>query len=231
MKKMNLNKLLDFFGGKGFYIVLFLCVAAIGISGYMLLFSNNGTGGQSLSATDDANAAGGAATVIVTAAPTAVPPTVAPAPMPAPTAAPSKISVTPAVIVWPLRGEIVEAFSVTELVYNDTMDDWRTHGGIDITAATGTEVVAASSGTVSQVITDPLMGTMVVIDHGSGVTTVYANLQAMPTVEASDRVLAGDVIGAVGNTAIAECALAPHLHFEVRKDDVAVDPLEYLPDR
>ncbi|SMC56471.1 M23 family metallopeptidase [Papillibacter cinnamivorans] len=231
MKKMNTEKLLDFFGGKGFYIVLFLCVAAIGISGYLLLFSNNGTGGQSLSATDDANAAGGAATVVVTAAPTAAPPTVAPAPTPVPTAKPSKISVTPAVVVWPLRGEIITAFSVTKLQYNETMDDWRTHGGIDIAAALGTEVTAASSGTVLQVISDPLMGTTVVIDHGSGVTTVYANLQATPTVEASDHVSAGDVIGAVGNTAIAECALASHLHFELRKDGVAADPMEYLPER
>lgn len=236
MKKTNAGKLLDFFSGKGFYIVLFLCVAAIGISGYMLLFStgesgNPGGEGQSLSESSDANEAGGSATVVVTVTPSAIPPTVAPQPTPAATVAPSKIAVTPAVIVWPLRGEIIEAFSVTELVYNKTLGDWRTHGGIDIAAAVGTEVVAASSGTVQEVVVDSLMGTMVIIDHGSGVTTIYANLQTAPTVKASDRVATGDVIGAVGNTAIAECALAAHLHFEVRKDGVAVDPLEYLPAR
>ncbi|MEG1858563.1 MAG: M23 family metallopeptidase, partial [Pseudoflavonifractor sp.] len=58
----------------------------------------------------------------------------------------------------------------------------------------------------------------------------YSNLAAVPTVEAGDRVAAGDIIGAVGDTAKAESAVASHLHFEMRKADAPVSPLDYLPE-
>ena len=73
-----------------------------------------------------------------------------------------------------------------------------------------------------------MMGTTVVIDHGDGCQTTYANLQAQPAVEAGDTVSAGQIIGTVGSTAAAESAQAPHLHFAVAKDGDAVDPEEFL---
>ena len=98
-----------------------------------------------------------------------------------------------------------------------------------LTAAdAGTTVLAASSGTVLAVQNDDMMGTTVVIDHGNGYQTTYANLQARPTVVAGDSVSAGQIIGAVGTTAAAESAQGPHLHFSVSKDGDAVDPGEYL---
>ena len=131
-------------------------------------------------------------------------------------------------IVSPLNGEVVTAFSVDELVYNETLADWRTHDGIDISAVQGTTVLAASSGTVSSVTDDPLMGTTVVINHDGGYQTTYSNLQARPNVEAGENVSAGQIIGAVGRTAAAESAQGPHLHFSVTKDGAPVDPNEYL---
>ena len=134
----------------------------------------------------------------------------------------------PRLIVSPLNGEVVTVFSVDQLVYNETLADWRTHDGIDISAVQGTTVLAASSGTVSSVTDDPLMGTTVVINHDGGYQTTYSNLQARPNVEAGETVSAGQIIGAVGRTAAAESAQGPHLHFSVTKDGVPVDPSEYL---
>jgi len=134
----------------------------------------------------------------------------------------------PALVVAPLQGETVAAFSMDALQYSETMGDWRTHDGIDIAAEAGTPVCAASSGTVLDVRNDDLTGATVVISHDGGIDTVYANLQAQPTVEVGDYVTAGQMIGAVGHTALAESAEPPHLHFGVTKDGEPVDPEAYL---
>lgn len=133
----------------------------------------------------------------------------------------------PRLVVAPLRGDVLTAFSMEELVYSPTLGDWRTHNGVDIAAQQGTTVLAASAGAVLSVTDDPLMGTTVVLEHDNGYQTTYANLQAKPNVEAGDPVSAGQIIGAVGTTAAAESG-QPHLHFAVTKDGKAVDPNEYL---
>lgn len=67
-----------------------------------------------------------------------------------------------------------------------------------------------------------------VVDQGDGLRTTYANLAAKPTVKEGDTVRTGDILGAVGDTAIAESGLAPHLHLETRMDGQPVDPMSYL---
>ena len=138
------------------------------------------------------------------------------------------VATAPKLVVSPLNGTVLTVFAVDELVYSETFEDWRTHDGIDIAAEAGTTVLAASAGTVLAVRDDDMMGTTVVIDHGDGYQTTYANLQARPTVVAGDHVSAGEIIGAVGSTAAAESAQGPHLHFSVAKDGDAVDPNDYL---
>ena len=134
----------------------------------------------------------------------------------------------PHVVVLPIQGEVLTAFSVDQLLYNETLDDWRTHDGVDIAAAEGDAVLAACAGTVSSITDDPLMGTTVVIQHSGGYETTYANLQAEPAVETGDTVSAGQTIGTVGTTAAAEAAQGAHLHFSVAKDGEAVDPGAFL---
>lgn len=180
-KKPILERIGDFMEGKGFYIVLFLCVAAIGISGYYLFSSLDMRDGD-------------------------------------------------AAVAAPTQGQVVADYSLEVLAYDETMGDWRTHSGIDIAAPVGTQVLAVSAGTVASVEQDDLMGTTVVIAHAGGVESIYANLAAVPTVEAGDQVSIGAVIGAVGTTAVAESARAPHLHFEMREDGESVDPVSYLPE-
>lgn len=244
MKKPLTEHIGDFIAGRGFYIVLFLCVAAIGISGYYL-FSTLSSGSEDV-------AAEGPAQVVVTPAPSssttpkAVTPTVSPTPSPTPSAAPSPSatptpSSTPApspspsyqptsAYTWPVEGEVIRDFSLEVLAYDETMGDWRTHNGIDIAAEVGMTVCAVSSGTVTDVYEDDLMGTTVIIDHGDGLYSTYANLAAEPAVAVGDDVMTGDPIGRVGHTALAESSSAPHLHLEMSEDSFAVDPTLYLPE-
>lgn len=134
------------------------------------------------------------------------------------------VSMTP-----PLEGEAVTAFSMARLIYNETLRDWRTHDGLDITADEGAGVCAALDGTVASVTADPLMGTTVVIRHEGERETLYACLNANVEIEAGDDVSAGQLIGFVGQGKGAEAALGPHLHFSVLENGEAVDPSAYLP--
>ncbi|MBQ3195047.1 MAG: M23 family metallopeptidase [Clostridia bacterium] len=124
---------------------------------------------------------------------------------------------TAAVYVRPLRGELLKGYSIDSLVFSETMQDFRVHGGVDIAAELGAEVVAYTDGTVCKVENDPFMGTTVEIVHEAGVTSVYKNLSSVlpKGIEAGVKVSAGQVIGTVGDTAILEIADAPHLHFEL----------------
>lgn len=131
-------------------------------------------------------------------------------------------------VVSPLDGTTVTVFSMTELMYDDTMADWRTHNGLDIQAGEGDAVKTAAAGTVASVLNDELMGTTVTIDHPGGFTTVYASLQKDPPVTPGQQVSAGDIIGRVGSTAAAESSMGPHLHFSVYQDGELIDPDAYV---
>ncbi len=102
------------------------------------------------------------------------------------------------------------------------------HRGLDISGADifGASVVAATDGTVSTVGYDEDgYGNYVILNHGGGNYTVYAHLSAT-SVEQGASVVQGDVVGEVGSTGNSTGA---HLHFEVRKGGVPVNPLPYLP--
>lgn len=135
----------------------------------------------------------------------------------------------PAVYTWPLTGELARGHSTEVLGYDTTMRDWRTHAGLDIAAELGSTVTAAHEGMVSRVWQDDLYGTVVCVDHGDGVTTLYANLAQDPAVQVGDWVEPGSVIGSVGATALCEIGQPAHLHFAVTVDGVSADPLAYLP--
>ena len=132
-------------------------------------------------------------------------------------------------IVMPLAGSTVSAFSADKLMYDATLDDWRTHDGIDICAGAGTQVVAAASGTVIAVGEDDRLGVNISIEHAGGYVTTYASLHPETLVAVGDKVSAGDVIGTVGNTSLTEAALGAHLHFSVTKNGELIDPTAYLP--
>lgn len=129
----------------------------------------------------------------------------------------------------PVIGDITFDYAMDRLVYSKTLEDWRTHSGIDLAADRGTNIKAAADGFVSEIKNDPRFGITIVIDHGNGFKTVYSNLASDDVVSPNQKVKQGDIIGAVGNTALFESAEPPHLHFEVWKDNKPVDPKQYLP--
>jgi murein DD-endopeptidase MepM/ murein hydrolase activator NlpD len=104
---------------------------------------------------------------------------------------------------------------------------YRMHEGIDIGAGESTPIHAAGAGTVIWAGDRHGYGNAVFIDHGGGVVTVYAH-QSKVAVTVGQHVGAGDVIGYVGHTGLAA---GPHLHFEVRVNGVAYDPLKFVSPR
>ncbi|NLC69227.1 MAG: M23 family metallopeptidase [Clostridiaceae bacterium] len=132
--------------------------------------------------------------------------------------------------IMPVYGNIIHDYAMDKLVYSKTLEDWRTHGGIDIAASRGTAVKAVAGGVVYEIRSDPRLGYTIVIDHENGFKTVYANLASPDMVLPNQIVEQGDSIGSVGDTAVFEIALEPHLHFEVLKNDELVDPKLYLPE-
>lgn len=130
-------------------------------------------------------------------------------------------------VVSPLDGTTVTVFSMNELLYDETMGDWRTHEGLDIQAADGDAVKTAAGGTIQSVTKDELMGTTVTIAHSGGYVTYYSSLRSDPPISEGQQVYAGDIIGYVG-TAAAESDMGPHLHFAVSKDGTLIDPQEYV---
>ncbi len=120
---------------------------------------------------------------------------------------------SPSGLIWPVSGPVVSPFG----------QRWgRLHAGIDIAAGYGTPVVAAASGTVVTAGWMGGYGNLVVIDHGGGLSTAYAHLSS---ISASGTVAQGQVVGAIGCT--GHC-FGDHLHFEVRVNGSATDPLGYL---
>jgi murein DD-endopeptidase MepM/ murein hydrolase activator NlpD len=129
----------------------------------------------------------------------------------------------------PVNGEIVLEYAMDKLVYSKTLEEWRTHPGLDLAAERGTPVTAVADGVVCDVRNEQYYGITVVIDHGEGLKTLYRNLASDDTVVVNQKVKQGEIIGSVGNTAMDESSEQPHLHFEVLKDDINADPMAYLP--
>ena len=112
--------------------------------------------------------------------------------------------------------------------YGQSKDPWNDklvqHQGVDVVAEEGTPILAPAAGVVELATTEyeprPASGTVVVVDHGGGVKTLYAHLSAI-SVAVGQKVARHDVLGEVGNTGRST---GPHLHFEAWRDGEPVDP-------
>jgi len=124
--------------------------------------------------------------------------------------------------VWPVRGRISSPFG--RRVHPIT-GKVRNHSGIDIALPQGNPVVAAQSGKVIYSGWINGYGYTVIIDHGGGISTLYGHNSAL-TVRAGQSVRRGEQIARVGSTGIST---GPHVHFEVRQNGVAVNPMNWLP--
>ena len=127
--------------------------------------------------------------------------------------------------IWPVEGGLSDGFGVRGNPFGGGPSEF--HPGQDITAPPGTPVVAPADGTVVQVGWQSGYGQEVVVDHGHGLTTRYGHLSKIE-VALGQTIKRGEELGQVGSTGRST---GPHLHYEVRIDDVAVSPLHYLPER
>ena len=206
------------FNGKGYYIALILCAAAIGISGY-LYYQNNDPNNASL-ADPTAGVGDPNGNDIQVVAPD-------PTKKPSVGILPTQPAEGTLKTGLPVSGQTIMEYAMDCLSYNPTTRDWRVHNGIDIAAEAGTPVCAAAAGTVYTVYEDDTMGTTVVIRHEDGYVTVYSSMESAD-VAAGDTVTLGQAIGKVGNTALLESEVGDHLHFAVSHNDKAMDPNEFL---
>lgn len=165
--------------------------------------------------------------------PTATPaPT--PVPTPVPTAEPEEAMVPvngpiyerSTEMIAPLDGGVLKAYSSGAPVYSETMKDWRIHTGTDFAAQAGEEVHACANGLVQETYTDSMMGNVITIEHGDYLFS-YCGVGENFLVKPGDVVTKGQTIGTV--TAVpSEAADQPHLHLEVRRDAVWMDPGEVI---
>lgn len=163
-----------------------------------------------------------------------VTPTTPPATEPTPSATQQPTENTPAVkvIEWhlPAAGNLIKDYSADIPVFSLTMEDYRIHTGIDIAGDAGDDVFAAADGEVEDVYYDPMMGQTIVIKHSDSYKTTYQNLQTVipEGIEKGAKVVGGQKIGAVGDTALIEISENPHLHFCVYVDGKPMNPLSFI---
>lgn len=125
--------------------------------------------------------------------------------------------------MWPVEGETTDRFGVRGNPFGGGASEY--HSGQDISAPKGTPVVAPADGTVTHAGWQSGYGNLVTIDHGNGLTTRYGHLSKVE-VAVGQEVKRGALLGLVGSTGRST---GPHLHYEVRVNEEAVNPRSYLP--
>jgi len=128
----------------------------------------------------------------------------------------------PTELAWPVSGQVTSFFGWRP---NQDSGGLSLHQGIDIEAPVGTKVVSVLDGVVVSVRQSPTYGLVVEVEHGGGFSTVYGHLDTA-LVEVDQTVKRGEAIATVGESGNAT---GPHLHFEIRKDGLEVDPMLHLP--
>lgn len=128
--------------------------------------------------------------------------------------------------VMPITGDISKNFSNEYLQYSDTYMDMRLHTATDIVASQGSIINSSGDGKVLEILKDAFLGEIVVIDHGNGIIAKYCGLKNI-SVKVGDTVSASQSLGEIG-VIPSESVEAPHLHFEVTKDGVLIDPLSLM---
>lgn len=133
-------------------------------------------------------------------------------------------------LILPVTGALLKGHDLTLQVFSNTMNDYRVHEGIDIAASLGSPVYAAADGKIDQIWEDVKFGMCISVLHDGNGKTVYKNLAPdIPDgIAVGVKVERGQLIGAVGESAMVEVADEPHLHFEVFVDGKSVDPTEYF---
>ena len=259
MQKGNfIQRVLQFAESKGFYMILGLCVVAIGVSTYVLFFTAPqpepmiGEAVAQEPQKEEASVSGNQPNVTVPepeaparkeppAVPQKEPPVVVPE-EPAQTTVgtePKKPSnsvqvsapatVKENIFTFPVQStEVQREYSGETLVFDPTMKDWRTHGGTDFSCDEGDTVMAVLDGAVMEIFEDAMKGHCIRIDHGARLESLYCGVIALDNLKVGMSVSAGQIIGRAGNSVLAESAQECHLHLEMTEEGATVDPMSIL---
>jgi murein DD-endopeptidase MepM/ murein hydrolase activator NlpD len=133
----------------------------------------------------------------------------------------SRWAATPS--IWPVKGWVTSGFGPRVSPFTEK-PAW--HDGLDIGAAANAPIQAPAQGRVTAVGFDPKLGILVKLDHGFGIETVYGHL-AKSLVKEGQRVKRGEAIALVGSSGLAT---GPHLHYMVKVNGQALDPVKYILD-
>ena len=264
MQKGNfIQRILQFAEKKGFYMILGLCVAAIGVSTYVLFFTApqpQGLNGEVISgemSLPDASVSNPVPDITVPQPEkqpeskqetpqhkalekqTEVPSnTVVTAPeskaeQPKITAKPA-VSTTPKAVKEPVftmplqTAEVQRGYSGEALVFDPTMEDWRTHNGTDFVCEAGAQVMAVMEGTISEIFEDVMMGSCIRIDHGAQLESLYCGVTPQEQLKVGTVVSAGQFFGSTDADVLAESAQSCHVHLTMYDAGYRVDPMTVL---
>ena len=212
--KQSTGKFIYFLRKNAVYMVLMLCILAVGLSITFMLVNNGNdlsldAGGSDIVSPDDPKEPDDPADVIVPDEPT-------------------EPVVKPVEFIMPvLNATSISEYSET-MVFNSTLNRFSAHKAMDFFTDEGASVFAVYDGTVKNVETSLLEGTTVTIDHGNGLYSIYNSLADGDGVTVGQTVKQGDVIGEVSVTNRQEYKSGAHLHFEVMEDGELIDPVKYL---
>jgi murein DD-endopeptidase MepM/ murein hydrolase activator NlpD len=128
----------------------------------------------------------------------------------------------------PVEGTIGMDYSISKLVFSNTLQEWITHTGVDIKTEELKPVKAVESGIIKDIKMDPRYGVTIIIEHEDGFKSSYSNLSTIDLVKINQQVKKGDIISGVGAGYGFETEDGPHIHFELLKDDKIIDPHLYI---
>lgn len=130
----------------------------------------------------------------------------------------------------PVAGTLAVKHDPELQVFSPTMQEYRVHMGVDINTTEGAPVYAAAGGKVTKIWNDPMMGWCIELSHEGNAATYYKNLSETLATGISEgvEVKSGQLLGAVGESAMMEVAQEPHLHFEITVNGKMEDPLDYF---
>ena len=136
----------------------------------------------------------------------------------------------PIAFAIPISGEftVTKSYADDKLQWNQTANQWQGFKAVNMQAEIGTNTVATYAGTVTEVSTNAMNGTIVKIQHKDNLMTVYSGLDPVVDVKKGDYVEKGQVIGKFGDTLKLEAKDGPTLRIEVYKDGKKVNPADYI---
>lgn len=130
-------------------------------------------------------------------------------------------------LVWPVSGSVIMDYSMDQTVYFATLDQYKYNPAVVISGNVNDKVQAAASGKITDISTNEVTGCTVTMDIGDGYSAIYGQLKEVPYEEGA-YIEAGNTIGFVSEPTKYYSLEGSNLYFELRKDDVPVDPIEYF---